>query len=299
MGMRPSAPAAFYLPGGRRLNSWDRRRQAPARQPRSRRREERDGGADKGVPSLADWEFASNECEIEAPEDVLEFLEQAQLQGPVAFEWPEGEALKVSRTIGAEKLSIKLIAEARLVRGVGQNRGRRGSCCRHGGGPSQLDRAHGRFVPLDNGRFIALTRGFAAPTAPAGGRIRRSGRGPPSAWPRQHGRGRSRGKRRQGAGRQTLARVVGAHPGGGIDTPKVPATLQAELRDYQAEGFSWMSRLANLQMGACLADDMGLGKTIQTIAVMLEQQAHGPCLVVAPHRSATTGTSSWRASPRR
>ena len=43
-----------------------------------------------------------------------------------------------------------------------------------------------------------------------------------------------------------------------------------------------MSRLANLQMGACLADDMGLGKTVQTIAVMLEQQAHGACLVVAP-----------------
>jgi len=33
---------------------------------------------------------------------------------------------------------------------------------------------------------------------------------------------------------------------------------------------------------ACLADDMGLGKTVQTIAVMLEQQLRGACLVVAP-----------------
>jgi SNF2 family DNA or RNA helicase len=58
--------------------------------------------------------------------------------------------------------------------------------------------------------------------------------------------------------------------------------LQAELRDYQLDGFTWLSRLANLQMGACLADDMGLGKTVQTIAVMLEQKARGACLVVAP-----------------
>ncbi|MEJ2117224.1 MAG: DEAD/DEAH box helicase [Alphaproteobacteria bacterium] len=35
-------------------------------------------------------------------------------------------------------------------------------------------------------------------------------------------------------------------------------------------------------MGACLADDMGLGKTVQTIGIMLEQQAHGACLVIAP-----------------
>ena len=40
---------------------------------------------------------------------MLEFLEQAQAyKGPVNFEWPEGEALKVSRTVGAQRLSIKL-----------------------------------------------------------------------------------------------------------------------------------------------------------------------------------------------
>jgi hypothetical protein len=63
----------------------------------------------KACPALLNWGVANNECEIEAPEDVLEFLEQAQAySGAVAFEWPEGEALKVSRTIGAQKLSIKL-----------------------------------------------------------------------------------------------------------------------------------------------------------------------------------------------
>ena len=64
--------------------------------------------------------------------------------------------------------------------------------------------------------------------------------------------------------------------------PKLPTTLQADLRDYQIEGFVWMSRLARWGAGACLADDMGLGKTVQAIAVMLDRADEGPCLVVAP-----------------
>ena len=64
--------------------------------------------------------------------------------------------------------------------------------------------------------------------------------------------------------------------------PRPPSTLQADLRDYQLEGFQWLSRLAHWQAGACLADDMGLGKTVQAIAAMLEQAPHGPCLVIAP-----------------
>src|SRR5436305_11528382 len=62
----------------------------------------------------------------------------------------------------------------------------------------------------------------------------------------------------------------------------VPTTLQAELRDYQREGFVWLSRLARLEMGACLADDMGLGKTEQAIALLLEQADKGASLVIAP-----------------
>ena len=65
-------------------------------------------------------------------------------------------------------------------------------------------------------------------------------------------------------------------------TPEVPSTLQAELRDYQVEGFVWMTRLAHLGVGACLADDMGLGKTLQALAVILHLAKQGPTLVVAP-----------------
>lgn len=64
--------------------------------------------------------------------------------------------------------------------------------------------------------------------------------------------------------------------------PTVPATLQTELRDYQLDGYRWLSRLAHWGAGACLADDMGLGKTIQAIALMLSRAKQGPSLVVAP-----------------
>jgi superfamily II DNA or RNA helicase len=65
-------------------------------------------------------------------------------------------------------------------------------------------------------------------------------------------------------------------------TPKLPSTLQAELRDYQLEGYEWLARLAHWGVGACLADDMGLGKTVQALALMLARAPQGPTLVIAP-----------------
>ena len=64
--------------------------------------------------------------------------------------------------------------------------------------------------------------------------------------------------------------------------PKIPATFQAQLRDYQLVGFDWASRLAHWGAGACLADDMGLGKTLQALAILLARADKGPSLVIAP-----------------
>ncbi|KOG22834.1 SNF2-related protein, partial [Streptomyces viridochromogenes] len=59
-----------------------------------------------------------------------------------------------------------------------------------------------------------------------------------------------------------------------------------ELKDYQAQGVRWMTKVAALGLGGILADEMGLGKTVQTIAAHLLRQATpataGPTLVVAP-----------------
>jgi superfamily II DNA or RNA helicase len=64
--------------------------------------------------------------------------------------------------------------------------------------------------------------------------------------------------------------------------PRVPASLKTELRDYQLEGFRWLTRLASWGAGGVLADDMGLGKTVQSLAVLLERSKLGPALVLAP-----------------
>ena len=82
------------------------------------------------------------------------------------------------------------------------------------------------------------------------------------------------------------------------DLVEVPSALQADLRDYQRRGLTWLAELTSLGLGACLADDMGLGKTITVIALHLhraEEGAGGPTLVVCP----ASLLGNWEAEIRR
>ncbi|MFM9278014.1 DEAD/DEAH box helicase [Paenibacillus jiagnxiensis] len=78
--------------------------------------------------------------------------------------------------------------------------------------------------------------------------------------------------------------------------PSVPAGLQAELRNYQLEGYGWLAFLRQLGLGACLADDMGLGKTIQFITYLLhlretaEPDTALPALLICP----TSVLGNWQ-----
>ncbi|MBQ9368874.1 MAG: DEAD/DEAH box helicase [Victivallales bacterium] len=62
----------------------------------------------------------------------------------------------------------------------------------------------------------------------------------------------------------------------------LPNTFQGTLRPYQEDGFRYLARLADCQIGCCLADDMGLGKTIQLLALLLREARNGAALVVCP-----------------
>ena len=64
--------------------------------------------------------------------------------------------------------------------------------------------------------------------------------------------------------------------------PVQPDELDVNLRDYQTEGFQWLSRLSRWGVGGVLADDMGLGKTVQALGVLVERASDGPALVIAP-----------------
>jgi len=88
-------------------------------------------------------------------------------------------------------------------------------------------------------------------------------------------------------------------------TPALPATIRAQLRPYQIEGFHFLAYLTANRFGGVLADDMGLGKTLQTLAwlawLKLEGQTNGmvktqlPNLVVGPK----SVTDIWRAEAER
>lgn len=77
----------------------------------------------------------------------------------------------------------------------------------------------------------------------------------------------------------------------------VPEGLQANLRGYQREGFTWLSFLRQFGLGACLADDMGLGKTVQFIAYLLYHKGDAsgkrdsaPTLLICP----TSVLGNWQ-----
>lgn len=57
-----------------------------------------------------------------------------------------------------------------------------------------------------------------------------------------------------------------------ISFPEVdlPDGLNAKLRPYQKDGYTWLHFLLKNKFGGILADDMGLGKTLQAIALLLK-----------------------------
>ncbi|NCS82883.1 ATP-dependent helicase, partial [Candidatus Saccharibacteria bacterium] len=142
--------------------------------------------------------------------------------------------------------------------------------------------AHGRFVHLGDNQFMALTDAFRkrldalrayAQRHGKGLRIHRLATGVLEELADEAGKSKT-----DKHWKEHLARISALQD----YQPVLPATLQAELRDYQLVGFNWLSRLAHWGVGACLADDMGLGKTLQALALLLSRAPNGPALVVAP-----------------
>ncbi len=80
----------------------------------------------------------------------------------------------------------------------------------------------------------------------------------------------------------------------GVPATGLPATIQAELRPYQLDGFRWLQFLVRNSLHGILADDMGLGKTLQTLAHLAAEIPHAngrPSLVIAP----TSVVPNWAA----
>jgi superfamily II DNA or RNA helicase len=99
------------------------------------------------------------------------------------------------------------------------------------------------------------------------------------------------------------AAVSGLNAADGVAPVAVPSSVEASLRAYQVDGFSWLVFLHEHSLGGILADDMGLGKTLQTLALVAHArerpaaagEVRAPFLVVAP----TSVVSNWVAEAQR
>jgi superfamily II DNA or RNA helicase len=227
-------------------------------------------------------DLVATDFSLLSPLESLTFLEGFVDLADSRFrlEWPEGEKFAVAMRLGLPQLGhrvrsrgewFSLGADVRvdedLVLSLTDLLDRRQRAC-------------GRFVPLTDGRFLALTheveryleRLQLLAQRHSGSEVQLL---PLSALLVLEGQ--------QVQGDQDWTNLRERVRASQQLQPAMPATLMAQLRDYQTEGVRWLLRLAHWGgVGACLADDMGLGKTVQLLAVLLARAQEGPALVVAP-----------------
>ena len=237
-------------------------------------------------------------CEwlLDAADDALALVERLQPHTSIlALDWPQGRPVRV--TPGALnqltmkvrthenwlELDGKLKVDEELVVGLQQL-------------ITFASEGKSRFLPLGDGRFLALTQelrervaDIAAVTEKQTARANDTDavRAPSIAAPWLQAALEGARVEHDAA---YAARLLALDEARRI-VPALPSTLQAQLRPYQEEGFEWAMRLASAGLGACLADDMGLGKTLQALAVLLARAANGPALVVMP----TSLIGNWKA----
>lgn len=227
----------------------------------------------------------------------LELLAELQELDPakVVVAWPEGESFRVVQKVETKgvKLSIKRDKDWFAADGEVQVDENKVMDLRTL--LESLRAGEGRFVALGNNQFMALSHelhrrlmelsSFSDPTAD-GVKVHQLASFALEELAQDAG-----GVQSDKAWKDHLARLASTSD----YVPQLPTTLQAELRDYQLEGFNWLARLAHWGVGACLADDMGLGKTLQALALLLMRAPDGPALVVAP----TSVCMNWIAEAAR
>ena len=224
----------------------------------------------------------SDEWLIEEPDDCLETLSDFQELTDVKLEWPEGQKLSVTKSSSFEHLSMNITQERDWFAVNGSLKVDEDTVVELQPLLKLMDQAEGRFIPLNENKFIALSSHFKKQLQELKAMTEETGEGY-----RIHALGSFSLKNfaNQAAhvdSDKKWKEKIKTFQEAETYQPKLPATLQANLREYQQEGFDWLSRLSYLGVGACLADDMGLGKTLQALAVLLNHAPHGPCLVVAP-----------------
>lgn len=221
--------------------------------------------------------------QLEEAETCLELLLQLQsLPEHALIEWPQGERFKLAGQAGLKQLSVKVRAARDWFSLSGEIRLDSGQVLNMQRLLELMGNGESRFIQLDDGHFLALTDAFRKRLADLNALAEIHGkerRIHALAAPLLEELAEEAGEFvSDKAWRERIARLRAAE----TLQPVLPSNLQAELRDYQVEGYHWLARLAHWGVGACLADDMGLGKTLQALALILSRAPEGPSLVIAP-----------------
>lgn len=227
-------------------------------------------------PALRDndsWSWSLDDLET-----ALTTLEQLHALGEaVVLDWPEGKRIGLTAEMQMASLRIKIEQEGDWLDLQGEIRLDSGRILLMQELLDLAAAAKGRFIPLGERDFLVLSQALRRKLDGLRG-LTDNGRFHPLAAPAIaeaiEGMTLDADKAWQGL-LDRLAAVEELEP-------EIPSTLQAELRDYQIEGYRWLARLAHWGAGACLADDMGLGKTLQALGLILSRAPKGPTLVLAP-----------------
>jgi len=233
-------------------------------------------------PELSNIEMSNNEWAVFDPETCLEILVELKAQENAIISWPEGEKLKVNQTVSLSDLKMVIKKENDWFSAGGELKLDDGQVLNMKRLMELSKGAKGRFISLADGQYLALTDTFKSRIA----ELQAFGDEKddeiilhPLAAIALDDIASEVGKLTSDKGWKTY--ISRFHEAMKLE-PEIPSTLQAELRDYQKEGFQWLVRLAHWGVGACLADDMGLGKTVQSIALLLYRANKGAALIVAP-----------------
>ena len=233
---------------------------------------------DGGSVQEQEWQLAE-------PQDCLELLSELKAlpADTLQLVWPEGERFRLAgnRSLAQMKLGIKQQGEWFVASGSITLDDGRVLALRE---LLQLaTQSNGRFLKLGEHDYLALTESFRKRLAELNAFGEASGKDGVrisllAAPALAELAGEVGELKADSAWREQVKKLDGL----GAYAPLLPSTLQAELREYQFDGYRWLARLAHWGVGACLADDMGLGKTVQTLALLLLRATGGPQLVVAP-----------------
>ncbi len=287
--VRPFGPGTSAQPLGAGPETVMLTRAGEPQRAQRRLAEEREAGKQLHAlcPSLQGADIAET-LEVRDPESALALIEELQLAGSLlVLEWPVGKALRVGRPRDAQALTIKVKSQRDWFSAEGGIALDDGSVVALSEIMKQLPSAQGRYLRLDGQRVIALEgelrrrlellRGFAddkgnITVTPVAAPILAEALDDQSELDIKF--------------RAQLTRIDRAQS----HIAAIPPDFQADLRDYQVDGYRFLMRLSEWGAGACLADDMGLGKTVQALAMLTARAGEGPALVLAP----TSVVGNWR-----